>query len=78
MKMNSTPRSHPAPLWLKLSTFALAICLLLGIWFWFSPNKEPSSKQQSAVTDLSVLQKMKPIVVKATKPIAKGDTGDFS
>jgi len=77
MKKNSTPRSHSATLWLKLSTFALAISLLLGTFFWFSPNKETSSKQKTSVSDLSVLQQMKPIEVKATKPIAKSDTGDL-
>lgn len=76
--MNSTPRSHSATLWLKFSAFALAICLLLGTVLFYTPNKGTPGKQKTAVTELSVLQKMKPIAVKVTKPIAKGDTGDFS
>jgi len=72
MKMYSTPRSNPAPLWLKLPTFALAVCLLVGTNNWFHPNKETISIQKTATTELSVLQKMKPIEVKATNPAAQG------
>jgi hypothetical protein len=75
--MNSTPRFYSAALWLRLSTFALAVYLLVGTNNWFHPNKETISIQKTATTELSVLQKMKPIEVKATKPSAIGDTGDL-
>jgi len=70
--MNSTPRFYSAALWLRLSTFALAVYLLVGTNNWFHPNKETTSKQKTATTELSVLQKIKPIEVKATKPAAQG------
>lgn len=76
--MNSTPRSNSAPLWLKLSTSALAVCLLVGTNYWFYPNKEKTSIQKTVTTELLALQKMKPIEVKATKPSALGDLSDFS
>ncbi|MCF8341400.1 MAG: FG-GAP-like repeat-containing protein [Chitinophagaceae bacterium] len=77
MKMNLTPRFHSVPFWRKLSIFALTVSLSLGTWFWFSPNTETSGKQVTSATDLLVLQKMKPIEIKATKPTAQGDTGDL-
>jgi hypothetical protein len=70
--MNSTPRFYSAAMWLKLSTFSLAVCLLVGTNNWFHPNKETISIQKTATTELSVLQKMKPIEVIATNPAAQG------
>lgn len=73
--MNSTPRSHSATLWLKFSSFALAICLLLGTVLLYTTNKGTPGKQETA--NLLILRKMKSIEVKATKA-ARGDSGSIS
>ena len=41
-------------------------------WIKEERKKETTSKQKTATTELSVLQNIKPIEVKATKPAAQG------
>ena len=75
--MNSTQRLITPPLWLKISCFCLAISFLLITKFWLSNNNDLFVKETLVSPNLSVLQKMKPIALKATKPSALGNTGDL-
>ncbi|MCF8342654.1 MAG: integrin alpha, partial [Chitinophagaceae bacterium] len=51
------------------------VLLLLSASFWLLKQQKITTAISIASTDLSALQHMKPIVVKATKPAAHGDTG---
>ncbi|MCF8339398.1 MAG: FG-GAP-like repeat-containing protein [Chitinophagaceae bacterium] len=63
---------------LKIS-LVLSVTVLLLLSAGFLLLIQPTTRTASSIesTDFSVLQKMKPIAVKATKPAALGDTGDL-
>lgn len=64
-------------LWTKIVLSVPVFFLLFtGFWFLRQPSLN-SNKIVESSTDISILQKMKPIVVKATKPAVQGDTGDL-